>query len=414
MYLFLYRLIGYLILILSPIILVFRILKKKEDILRFREKFSVISKVRKNGKLIWFHGASIGEITSVIPLIEKLEKRTDVKQILITSSTLSSSKIIKKFKFKKVLHQFYPLDINFITEKFLNYWKPSLAIFIDSEIWPNMLINLKKKSVKTLLLNARITKKTFNRWKSIESFAKKILDNFTLILVSNKETKNYLSYFKVKKILSLGNIKYSETVTKTEKLNYNLNKFLKSKIYWCASSTHRGEEEVCLNVHLKLRFKFKNLLTIIIPRHIERKSEVIELIKEKKLNYHCHSWNRKIKKNVNIYLVDTYGETKKFFREVNNVFLGGSLINHGGQNPLEAARYGSKILHGPNVDNFKEIFSTLSKFNISKKINNQEQMLKFLEKNIGRKSKSKYYARNINKLGKKILNITYKYIEKII
>ena len=206
MYLFLYRLIGYLILILSPIILVFRILKKKEDILRFREKFSVISKVRKNGKLIWFHGASVGEITSVIPLIEKLEKRTDVKQILITSSTLSSSKIIKKFKFKKVLHQFYPLDINFITEKFLNYWKPSLAIFIDSEIWPNMLINLKKKTVKTLLLNARITKKTFNRWKSIESFAKKILDNFTLILVSNKETKNYLSYFKVKKILSLGNV----------------------------------------------------------------------------------------------------------------------------------------------------------------------------------------------------------------
>ncbi len=414
MYLFVYRLIGYLILILSPIILVFRILEKKEDILRFREKFSVISKVRKNGKLIWFHGASVGEITSVIPLIEKLEKRKDVRQILITSSTLSSSKIIKKFKFKKVLHQFYPLDVNFITEKFLNYWKPSLAIFIDSEIWPNMLINLKKRSVKTLLLNARITKKTFNRWKSIESFAKKILNNFTLILVSNKETKNYLSYFGIKKVLSLGNIKYSETITKVDKLSYYFNKFLKSKVYWCASSTHSGEEEVCLNVHLKLNYKYKNLVTIIIPRHVDRKSEVIELIKEKKLNYHCHSWNRKIKENVNIYLVDTYGETKKFFRKIDYVFLGGSLVKHGGQNPLEAARYGSKIMHGPNINNFKEIFSTLSKFNISKKINNQQQMLEFLEKHICRKSKSKYYARNINKLGKKILNITYKNIEKII
>ena len=152
MYLLLYRLIGYLILILSPVILVFRILEKKEDIFRFKEKFSVISKVRKNGKLIWFHGASVGEITSIIPLVEKLEKRRDIKQILITSSTLSSSKIIKKFKFKKVLHQFYPLDVNFITEKFLNYWNPNLVIFIDSEIWPNMLINLKKRSVKTLLL----------------------------------------------------------------------------------------------------------------------------------------------------------------------------------------------------------------------------------------------------------------------
>ena len=169
-----------------------------------------------------------------------------------------------------------------------------------------------------------------------------------------------------------------------------------------------------MNVHSKLVGKFKNLTTIIIPRHVERKSEVIGLIEEKKLNYHCHSWNQRIQKNVDIYLVDTYGDTKKFFKEVDNVFLGGSLIKHGGQNPLEAARYGSKILHGPNVDNFKEIFETLSKFNISKKITNQKQMLKFLEKNIGRKSKSKYYVRNINKLGKKILNITYKNIEKII
>ena len=211
MYLFLYRLIGYLVLFLSPIILVFRLIGKKEDIFRFKEKFSLISRTRKNGKLIWFHGASVGEITSIIPLIEKLEKRKDIKQILITSSTLSSSKIIRNFDFKKVLHQFYPLDVYFITERFLNNWKPSVAVFIDTEIWPNMLINLEKRSIKTLLLNARITKKTFNRWKIISSFAKKILNNFTFIFVANKETKNYLNHFGIKKALSLGNIKYSET-----------------------------------------------------------------------------------------------------------------------------------------------------------------------------------------------------------
>ena len=152
--------------------------------------------------------------------------KTIIKQILITSSTLSSSKIIKKLKLKKVVHQFYPLDVNFITKNFLDYWRPDLAIFIDSEIWPNMLINLKHRSVKILLLNARITKKTFKRWKIIKNFAKEILGNFSLVFVSNNETKRYLNYFGIKNILSLGNIKYAETTKKTEKINNNLNNFL--------------------------------------------------------------------------------------------------------------------------------------------------------------------------------------------
>ena len=414
MYLFFYRLLTYIILIISPIILIFRLIKKKENIIRFKEKFSIISKLRKQGKLIWFHGASVGEITSVVPLLEKLEKRKDIKQILITSSTLSSSKIIKKLKLKKVVHQFYPLDVNFITKNFLNYWRPDLAIFIDSEIWPNMLINLKHKSVKILLLNARITKKTFKRWKIIKHFTKEILGNFSLVFVSNNETKGYLNYFGIKNILSLGNIKYTETTKKTEKINNNLNNFLESKFYWCASSTHKGEEEICLNVHLRLKLIFNDLVTIIIPRHIERKSEIIDLIKDKNLNYHCHTWNNKIKDNTNIYLVDTYGETKKFFRNVDNVFLGGSLITHGGQNPLEPARYGCKIIHGPNVDNFKEIFDTLSKLNISKKIVNEKQMITFLKQNIKIKKKSRNSSKNLNILGKKILTITYKKIEQLI
>ena len=409
-----YRIIINLLIFISPIIIVIRLIKKKESFLRFKEKFGFFSKSKIKGKLIWFHGASVGEITSVVPLLEKLEKKKNIKQILITSSTLSSSKIIKKLKLKKVVHQFYPLDVNFITKNFLNYWRPDLAIFIDSEIWPNMLINLKHKSVKILLLNARITKKTFKRWKIIKHFAKEILGNFSLVFVSNNETRGYLNYFGIKNILSLGNIKYAETTKKTEKINNNLNNFLESKFYWCASSTHKGEEEICLNVHLKLKLIFKDLVTIIIPRHVERKSEIIDLIKEKNLNYHCHSWNSKIKDCSNIYLVDTYGETKKFFRKVDNVFLGGSLIRHGGQNPLEPARYGSKIIHGPNVENFKEIFDTLSKLNISKKIVNEKQMITFLKQNIKIKRKSRNNSKNLNILGKKILAITYKKIEQLI
>ena len=143
--LIIYRFLINLVFLLSPIILIFRLLKKKENIKRFKEKFCFFSEKRKRGKVIWFHGASVGEIQSIIPLLEKFEKNSKINQILLTSNTLSSSKIISKIKLKKVIHQFFPIDVNFISNNFLEYWKPSAAFFIDSEIWPNMILNLKKK-----------------------------------------------------------------------------------------------------------------------------------------------------------------------------------------------------------------------------------------------------------------------------
>ena len=180
--LIIYRILSVLFLILSPIVLIVRLLKKKEDPKRFKEKFCFFSKKRNKGKLIWFHGASVGELQSIVPLVEKLEKNKRKKQILITSNTLSSSRIISNFKFKKVTHQFFPLDLNFFSKKFLDYWHPSMVIFIDSEIWPNMLFNLKNKCVPTILLNGRITKKTFKRWLIFQDFAYVIFSKFNLCL----------------------------------------------------------------------------------------------------------------------------------------------------------------------------------------------------------------------------------------
>ena len=143
--LFTYRILINLILILSPLIILFRLLKKKEDFKRFKEKLGFFSKNRSRGKLIWFHGASVGEFQSIVPLLEELEKSKKISQILITSNTLSSSKLISKIKLKKISHQFFPIDNDLIIKKFINYWKPSIALFVDSEIWPNTLINLNKK-----------------------------------------------------------------------------------------------------------------------------------------------------------------------------------------------------------------------------------------------------------------------------
>ncbi len=375
--------------------------------MRFKEKFCFFSNKRNKGKLIWFHGASVGEIKSIIPLLEVLESKKNINQILVTSSTLSSSKIFEKFNLKKTIHQFFPIDSNFFTEKFLSYWKPSLAVFIDSEIWPNMLTNIKKKSIPHILLNARITKKSYKRWKFLNSFSKNFFRNFDATFPQNKETTKYLKSLEAKKIKFIGNLKFSENKYESKNsVNSKLKNFLKKKKYWCAASTHKGEEIMCAHTHLNLQKKNKNLVTIIIPRHVQRTSEIIKILSNFNLKIHCHSSNKKIKKDTQIYIVDTYGETKLFFKICKTVFLGGSIIDHGGQNPIEAARYGCKIIHGPNVNNFKEIYKLLNINNFSCKVANVNQMSNNVNKLLKRKTNSKVMEIKINNLGKKILKNT--------
>ena len=408
--LFIYQLIISVLLLTSPIILLIRILRKKENIKSLKEKFSFNSKRRVNGKLIWFHGASVGEVLSIIPIIKHYEKDKSIKQILVTSSTLSSLKVIKKFNFKKTIHQFYPIDHFIFNNKFINYWKPSLGIFVDSEIWPMMFQNLKYKNIPIILLNARLTKKTFSRWIKIKSFAKSVFNKITVAYPQNKETNLYLKELDVRNIITIGNLKFSEN--SDENLN-NISKKLKSELdkkkIWVASSTHKTEEIFCAKAHLKLKKKITNLLTIIIPRHIHRANEITNQIKNLNLKIALHSSKPKNLKNVDIYLVDTFGETKKFHQIGNTVFLGGSIIKRGGQNPLEATRLGAKILHGPNTDNFKDVYKHLKLLNISKKINTPLQLASSI---IFKKNKNS--GKKIKQIGKKILKKTINELDNLI
>ena len=409
-----YRIIINLILLISPIIIFIRLFKKKEDPIRFREKFCSFSKKRSKGKLIWFHGASVGEILSVIPLIEKLEKNKEIHQILITSNTLSSSKILSGLKLKKTVHQFFPIDTNYHTKKFLNHWKPTVAIFIDSEIWPNMLTNIKKKPIQLVLLNARITKKSFKRWKIFISSARILFKKFDICFTSNQETKKYLKLLGAKKLKYIGNLKFSQTENDKDFLKSDLKKNFLSKRIWCAASTHNTEEKISALVHKKLKLKYKNLLTIIIPRHIDRTGSILDEIKKLNLKVHTHDSKKKLNKNTDIYLVNSYGKTKSFFKICKIVFLGGSMIMHGGQNPLEAARYGCKILHGPNIWNFNEIYALLNKNKVSKKVNNLNEMVFNIDQIFKNKTNSQNIKSKIINLGDKILNITLKEINLLI
>ena len=407
---FIYRVLINIILLLSPIIIIIRLLKKKEDFFRFKEKIGFFSNKRKRGKLIWFHGASVGELQSVVPLLEKLEKNKKISQVLVTSNTLSSSKVIRNIKLKKVIHQFFPIDANFISEKFVGYWKPSKAIFIDSEIWPNTILNLKKNKIPIILINGRITKKTFKRWKFFSNFSKEIFSKFNLCLSSSKESLNHLKKLNCKNAEFIGNLKFSEAENFIKPIDEKLKNIFEKKKIWCASSTHQSEEIFCGQVHLLLKKRIKNLLTIIIPRHIERTIEIKDNLENLKLNVHLDEPKKKIDPNTDVYLVNSYGKTKSFYKTCRNVFLGGSIIKHGGQNPLEAVRYGCSILHGPNIYNFNEIYDFLKKNKITYKINTHKNLVDNLLKLFANKHKNKKLQKKMKIIGSVILEKTYKKI----
>ena len=409
---FIYQFLLSIILCFSPIIIIVRIFKNKEDKFRFKEKFCFFSKKRGNGKLIWFHGSSVGEILSVIPIIKNYDNDKSINKILITSSTLSSSKILEKIKFKKTIHQFYPIDHIFFSKKFLTHWKPDVAIFLESEIWPSMFKFIKNRNIPLILLNARITKKSFNRWNKIKKFSFSIFSLVDKAYSQNLETNYYLKKLRVKNIKSTGNLKFIEHDSfETNQADKKLfSQFRKYKTF-VAASTHNTEELFAAKTHILLKKKIKNLITIIIPRHINRVNQIISQIDELELNAISRKSNKKKLDNIDIYIVDTFGESKKFYKFATTVFLGGSIINRGGQNPLEPARFGAKILHGPNINNFRDVYKYLNQLKISSSINTPQQCANSIifKKNMKNAKKMKYLGstilkKTLNELDKSIHN----------
>ena len=409
---FVYRVFINLIILISPFIILFRLINKKEELLSVTEKFCIYQK-KNNLKSIWFHAASVGELMSILPIIDKLERNRKIKQILVTTTTISSAKIFQKKKFKKTRHKYYPLDTIFLTNKFIRVWKPQIAIFVDSEIWPNMIENLYINKVPIILLNARITRKSFNRWNLVQNFAERIFSKISLALPSNIETKMFLKKLGVKKIKIAGNLKYYGERKINLKGKINLNKKFNNFKIWCAASTHNSEEIFVSKLHKDLKKNEKKLLTVIIPRHINRSKNVINNLKHDNLNVITHTSGKKLKKNTDIYLVDTYGEASRFYSLSKVTFMGGSMIKHGGQNPLEPARLGNYIVSGPNIENFKEIYKFLEKNKMSTRTSNTTKIKKIINMRLNKKL-SNHNKEKIFRIGDKILNKNISCISKYI
>ena len=376
---FWYKLLTYFLKFFSPIYFFLRKFKNKEHPTRYKEKLSQIKLQRGEGFLVWFHAASVGEVMSIFPLIKNFEEDEKIEKILVTTITLSSAEVLKKnfIKSKKVTHQFLPLDIPNFVNKFLEHWSPNLSIFIDSEIWPTLIFQIKKKNIPLFLVNGRITKKSFLRWRLVKNFAKEIFEKFDVCIASNKESENYLSMLGARNIKNYGNLKFANVKSDNKLDLINISKF-KNRNVWCAASTHPSEELFCAKTHQNIKKMYKNVLTIIIPRHIDRVEQIKKELSNLNLKITLGNNHEQIDDDSDILLVNSYGEALKFYRISKCVFLGKSLnkslIMNSGQNPIEASKLGCKIFHGPNVTNFSEIYDYLKSLGVSKKINNIEEL----------------------------------------
>lgn len=419
----LYKVLSNLLYPIIVIIIFIRKILKKEDPLRYKEKiFYNHFKVERitGSKLIWFHAASVGELKSIVPILYSLNKSNPRLQFLITTITLSSAQVAKDElkKLSNVYHRYFPVDSDFLIKKFISSWRPDKIFLVDSEIWPNLILASKKNNIPISLINARITKKTFERWIFIRRFAKKVFSCFDLCLSSNYETKDHLEKLEAKNIFFLGNIKLI-TTNNFQLTNQPNEKILNEKRFWFALSTHDSEEKLCLDVHIKLRDIYKGLITIIAPRHIQRISSIKKICMDLNLSYQVLNKNELILENKEIILVNYYGNLPVFLKYSKSVFVGKSTIKKlasvGGQNPIEAAKLGCKIYHGPFVYNFKEIYEILYKNKISKQINSSAEMVQNLQNDLKeiKKSKPKFIYK-LNDMGQKILNDTLQKINNFI
>ncbi len=407
-----YRVLTHLIYPFLFIIVFFRVFLKKEDPKRYKEKILISHfNVKRNyeQKLIWFHAASIGELKSIVPIIKKLNSDNNLREFLITTSTLSSSRIAKlEFKkMKNISHRFLPYDVDFLINSFLKMWRPNYIFLVDSEIWPNLILKAKKFGIPVAIINARITLKSYKKWIKFPKTSSKIFSCLKLCLASNKETKKFLETFEVKNVFYYGNIKFINDINENDITNLNSNKLINSP-FWFAASTHKGEEELCLKTHCFLKEKYKNILTIIAPRHIERSEEIKNLCEKYKLNSQILNSDELIKTNVEIVIINSFGVLQNYFKYAKSVFIGKSTIKNleevGGQNPLEAVKLNCKIYHGWYVYNFKDIYEILEKNNISFKIKDHEELGRYLEKDLDpSQRKGREISEVINVLSNKTL-----------
>ena len=399
---------------LYPFLFIFlylRVFLKKEDPKRFKEKLftSHFNVKRKDElKLIWFHAASIGEFKSIVPLIEQLNTNKKSYEFLITTSTLSSGNLAK-LELKNlynVHHRYFPFDVSFLIDKFLQLWRPEKIFLVDSEIWPNLILKSKARKIPLAIINARLTEKSFNRWSIFPKTAEKIFSVFDLCLCSNKETQNYLGKLRARNVRYEGNLKLIKKIN-INKINEKNSDILSKIRFWFAASIHEEEDIFCLKIHNELKKSYKDIITIIAPRHLNRVEKIKILSEKKNFKVQILNTDDKISQDEEILIVNSFGALQGYFKYAKSVFIGKSIVprlkRDSGQSPIDAAKLNCKIYHGPYVSNFKELYEIFKINKISHKIDNYLELSKKLILDLKENQKKERF--DVNYIRKMEINI---------
>ncbi|MAZ03851.1 MAG: 3-deoxy-D-manno-octulosonic acid transferase [Sneathiella sp.] len=341
----------------------------KEDPQRFQERLGHPGLPRPEGQLIWIHAASVGESVSALALIDGLLAKEPARHVLVTTGTRTSAEIMIARLPAGAFHQYVPLDMKQAVCRFLDHWRPDLAIWMESEIWPNLIMQSGKRHIPMMMVNARITEKSFEVWRKSFGLSRKLLRNFDFCSAQSDLSADRLRQLGASPVECLGNLKFAAEPlpVDTDALEIMQNA-VNGRPLWLAASTHRGEEAHILAAHQQLSARWPDLLTLIVPRHPERGEEIAALFVEAGLTAARRSLGEGMTEETAIYVADTIGELGLFYRLSGIVFIGGSLVPNGGQNPLEAARLDCALLHGPHMDNFADVMAAFSDFDAATEV----------------------------------------------
>ena len=329
----------------------------KESPERIGERRGIASLPRPDGKLIWIHGASVGESLSILPLVDSLKLHMADARFLATTGTTTSAALMAQRLPDGAIHQFVPLDHPDFVDAFLSHWRPDAALFVESEFWPNLILRTRKKTSFMALINGRMSPESFRDWQSQPNAIRYILSSFHMLLGQDRQNAERLKTLSGKDVGTFGNLKNAATPLPADPEELaRLQSQFDNRPRWLAASTHPGEEEIVIAAHRQLAEEFPDLLTVIAPRHPKRGEEIAVLAETAGLKSVLRSKGDAVSEHTNLYLADTLGELGLFYRLSDIAFIGGSITPKGGHNPLEPARLGASILHGPETFNFVETY----------------------------------------------------------
>jgi 3-deoxy-D-manno-octulosonic-acid transferase len=355
-----YRLITRAVTPFAPQILNRRLNRGKEHPARLAERKGETTVTRPPGPLVWVHGASVGEVTTVLPLIERLRKQD--LAVLVTSGTVTSAMLAEHRMPAGAIHQFIPLDAPSFVKRFLDHWRPDLALFVESDLWPNLILSTSKRGVPMILVNGRMSDRAFRQWRYLPGTIEALLRRFDLCLVRSTADAERYGELGAPRLDTTGNLKLDVPALPVDEAKLKaLGAALSGRTIVAAASTHPGEEAAVIDAHRRLKPGFPGLLTILAPRHPERGGGIVDIAKAAGLSAALRSRGQVPNQSTDVYVCDTVGELGMIYRLAPIVFMGGSLIRHGGQNPVEAVKLGAAILHGLNAANLTEIYAALDR-----------------------------------------------------